>query len=206
MKTKTLFFDFDGTIVDSKVAYYDAIGDSLKIFGFNNKDIDKAIDLGFSLKRTLYKLGFSWINTWILKKRIMKKVRKRVNEVKKCKDVEIIKKLNAKKILVTNSLKEFIMPVLRHLKLKKYFDEIYGADDFDDKGVFLKKYVNDKKLSKEDCFYIGDRIKDVEVARKAGCQSIVIANKCSWDTPKELKKAKPDFIIKDLKELKRVLR
>lgn len=207
MKTKkTLFFDFDGTIVDSKKAYYDAVGDVLKDFGFKFKDVDKAIDMGFSLKRTLRKLGFSWVMTLLLKKRIMTKVKGHVDEVKKCKDIDSIKKLDGKKILVTNSSKEFLKPIFRHLKIKKYFSEIYGAEDFDDKGKFLKDYIKKKKLDKEDCYYIGDRVKDVEVARDVGCKSVIIESKCAWDTQKELEKAKPDFIVKGFRQLGGILK
>ncbi|MAH45779.1 hypothetical protein CMI37_08105 [Candidatus Pacearchaeota archaeon] len=204
-KTKTLFFDFDGTIVDSKEAYYDAMEENLEGWGLGRAKMDKVIDFGFSLKKTLRKLGFSWVNTWILKKKIMDKVRKRVNEVKKCKDSGVIKGLGGRKILVSNSLKEFIMPVIKHLKLKGYFSEIYGADDFDDKAEFLKDYIKKKKLDEGECYYIGDRVRDVEVARKAGCRSVIVSNKCSWDSQGELKRAKPDFLIRDLDELRKLV-
>ena len=206
MKTKTLFFDLDGTIVDSKRAYYDAVGDVLRDYGFKFKDVDKAIDKGLSIKKTLRKLGFSWFLTFSLKKKILKKVTRHVNEVKKCKDINVLRYLPGKKILVTNSSKKFLKPIFKHFKIKKYFKEVYGSEDFDEKDKFLKDYIKKKKLDKGDCYYIGDRVKDVEVSRKAGCQSVIVESKCAWDTQEELKKAKPDFIVGGLRGLGKVLK
>ena len=178
----------------------------MKDYGFKFKDVDKAIDRGMSLKVTLRKLGFSWVLTMLLKKRILKKVKGYVDEVRKCKDIGVLGELEGNKILVTNSSKMFLKPLFKHLKIKKYFKEIYGSEDFDEKGKFLKDYIKKNKLDAEDCYYIGDRVKDVEVSKKAGCKGVIIESKCAWDTQEELKKAKPDFIVKGLKGLGKVLR
>lgn len=204
---KILFFDFDGTIVDTKSIYYNEILRTMKIFGYKYKDVDKAIDLGLSLRRTLKMFGLSYIASFIFKRRIMKNIEEHIDEVKKCKDVDSIKNLNKdyKKILVSNSLKEFIKPILKRLKLKKYFNEVYGADNFTDKADFIKEYIKRKNINKNICYYIGDRAADVLVARKAGCKSIIISGKCAWDPRKEIVKQEPDFIIEDIKDLNRIL-
>ena len=185
---KFLIFDFDGTIADTKAVYYKEIFEVVKILGYKYNEVDKAIDFGLSLKRTLRKLGFSWLMTFFLKRKIVKKVKNRAGEVKKCKDVDTIKKIKQEKILVSNSLKEFIMPILKRLKLRKCFKEIYGADDFDDKAEFIKDYIKKKNFNGENCYYIGDRVKDIEVARDAGCKSIIICGKCAWDSKKDILK------------------
>lgn len=201
MKQKTLFFDFDGTIVDTKTIYYRAMHDALKGFGYKYKDVDKAVDWGGTLKSMLGKMGLGWIVSWFVKKKIMSRVKKHVDEVKKCKDADSIGRLSGKKILVSNSLKEFILPVVKHLKLKKYFKEIYGAEDFSNKAKFLRDYIKEKGLGKADCYYIGDRVADIKVGKEVGCNSVIVYGKCAWDSKKELMKAKPDFLMGDLREL-----
>lgn len=201
---KLLIFDFDGTIVDSKNVYYRAIEKHLLKRGFTRKEIDSAIDFGLSLKGILKRLEFSFIDRFLIKRRIMRDVIEDINKVKKCTDVDFIKNINCKKILITNSLKSFVYPVLKHLKIN-YFSEIYGADDFEDKSEFIKKYLKKHNISKEDCYYIGDRVADIEVANKVGCISIIISNKCSWDRRNEIKKACPDFILFDIKDIKEVI-
>lgn len=204
-KSKFLIFDFDGTIADTKAVYYKVIYNKLKSLGYSYKQVDKAIDLGLSLKKTLKNLGLSFIVYWFLHKKIHKKVKKEVDKVKKCRDVDSIKNLTENKILVSNSLKEFILPIVKHFKLKKCFKGIYGAEDFSDKASFIKNYIKENKLKKQNCYYIGDRVADIKTARKAKCRSIIIAGKCAWNTKAELLKQKPDFIISSLKDLKRIL-
>ncbi len=205
-KSKLLVFDFDGTIADTKAVYYQVIHDKLKNFGYSYKQIDKVMDLGISLKRTLKRLGCSFIVSWFLHKQINRKVIGEVKKVKKCKDVDSIKHLKEDKLLVSNSLKEFIVPIVKHFKLKKQFKGIYGADDFSNKASFIKKYIKDNNLKKENCYYIGDVIPDIKIARKVGCKSIVIAGKCAWDSRAELLKEGPDFIVSSLKDLKKVVK
>jgi len=204
-KSKILIFDFDGTIVDSKAAYYHSMNKHLTGLGFSKKQIDEAIDVGLSVAETLRKLGFSGIFRFWLKWKIMRDVLRKVNEIKKCRDVDSIRSIRARKILVSNSLSEFIFPVLKHLKLKKEFNEIYGAEDFSDKEEFIKKYLKRNKINPQDCFYIGDRAADVLLARKIGCKSVIISGKCSWDSRKEILQEKTDFVLDDIKDIKDIL-
>lgn len=202
---KLLIFDFDGTIVDSKSVYYNALEKYLEEIGFKKKEADESIDIGLSISETLKKLGVSRILRWWTKRKIMGDVLNKVNSVKKCRDVEHLKKLPYEKILISNSLLEFIIPVLNHLKIRREFDEIYGADDFKNKEEFIKKYLKERKINPQDCFYIGDRVADVKLAKKIKCKSIIISNNCSWNSRKEVLKANPDFILFDLKDLKEII-
>ena len=202
---KLLIFDFDGTIADTKSVYYRAIYEDVKKFGYSYKDVDKIVDLGLSLKNVLKKLGFSFLTSWFLHKKIVKNVKKQADKVKKCKDVDAIKGIKTKKILVTNSLKEFVFPILKHFRLRKDFREIYGAEDFSDKAEFIKDYLKQKEIKKENCYYIGDRAGDVKIAKKAGCRSVIISGKCAWDSRKEILEEEPDFILEDIKDLREIL-
>ncbi len=201
---KILIFDFDGTIADTKSIYYKATYDAVMKFGYSYKEVDDVIDLGLSLKKVLRKLGLSFITTLFLHRKIMKNIHKYADEVKKCKDVDSIKDIKEYKILITNSLKEFVIPILRHFNLN-CFKEIYGAEDFGDKSEFIKEYLNKNMIKGKDCYYIGDRASDAKIAKKAGCNSIIISGKCAWDSRTEILKEKPDFIIGDIKDLNKII-
>jgi phosphoglycolate phosphatase len=205
LKSRVLIFDFDGTIVDTKGIYYKSLNKHLTALGFSKKQVDDAVDLGLNLGETIKKLIPSKIKSWFLKKIIMKDVVRDVNKVKKCRNIDVLREIKVKKILISNSYFDFLNPIIKHLKLKKYFSEIYSADDFDDKAKFIKKYLRKNNLKKEQCLYIGDRVADVEVAREIGMKSVIISNKCSWNSRQELLKAKPDFIISEMKGIKTIL-
>jgi HAD superfamily hydrolase (TIGR01549 family) len=202
---KTIIFDFDGTIVDSKHLYYTALVSELRGFGFKENQVDRAIDMGMSLRKTFSRLGFNAIYSYFLKRRIMGRIEKYISNVKKCRDADSIGHIKGRRILVTNSLKEFVLPVLKHLKLGKYFDEVYGADDFLDKGDFIAEYIKKNGLKKDECFYVGDRATDARLARKVGCVSIIVSGKCAWNPRSEIMKENPDFIVDDLKDIGKIV-
>jgi len=204
-ESKLLIFDFDGTIVNSKAVYYHAIEKYLNKKGFSKETADKAIDIGLSLTETLKNLGIPFVTRFFVKRQIMFEVLDGVNKVKKCKDANHIIQLKQKKILISNSLSEFIMPVLKHLKLKDEFDEIYGAEAFDNKTDFVKEYLYRNSINPKNCFYIGDRVADVKLAKAVKCKSIIVSNETSWNTRKEITKASPDFIISDLDDVKKIV-
>lgn len=203
--TKLVIFDFDGTIVDSKTAYYNSITKHLNPLGFSKKKITEAINLGLSLWETLGKFIPSSFRRWWLKRRIMKDVLKEASTIKKCHDSEHIKDIRTKKILISNSLSEFVIPVLKHFKMMKVFNEIYCADDFDNKERFIRAYLKIHGLWTQECFYVGDRVADIKLAKKIGLHNIIISGKCAWNTKKEIMKAKPEFIVPDLIFVKRIV-
>jgi phosphoglycolate phosphatase-like HAD superfamily hydrolase len=201
---KLLIFDFDGTIVDSKAVWYKVLEKHLGNLGLSKKEIDDVIDLGYNVSENLEELGLTKIENAV-KMRIINDVSRQAGSVKKCKDVDSIKNIKARKILISNSFSEFILPILERLKLKSCFQEIYGADSFDDKEEFVKKYLKIRKISKKEVYYIGDRKADVILARKVGCKRIVISGKCAWDSRKEVLGANPDYILDDIKDLKKII-
>jgi len=201
---KILIFDFDGTIADTKTLYYDAIYKNVRRFGYSYNDIGKVIDMGKNLRRTLRRLWLNIIITEFMKRRIMKDIVKKLPKVQKCEDVDYIRKIKGEKILVTNSLKEAVFPILKHFNLSREFKEIYGFEDFEEKSVFIKNYIKKRSLKKENCFYIGDRAADVKTAKDANCISIIISGKCSWDSKKDILKENPDFVVGSLKDLSKL--
>jgi phosphoglycolate phosphatase-like HAD superfamily hydrolase len=203
--TKVVIFDFDGTVVDSKAAYYNSIIEHLLPFGFGRKKITEAINLGLSLWSTLGEFIPSILYRWWIKRKIMKDVLKEASTIRKCHDSGHIKDIHIRKILVSNSLSEFVIPVLKHFKMTKVFDEIYCADNFDNKTEFITNYLKTKRIKPKECFYVGDRASDVALARKVKCNSIIVYGKCSWNSKKELMKAKPDFIVPDLILIKKIV-
>ena len=202
---KLVIFDFDGTIVDSKTAYYSSIGNRLKPLGFSEKKIKETINFGLSLWDTLREFVPSVLFRWWIRREIMRGVLKEASTMRKCHDAEHIKEIHARKILVSNSLSEFVIPVLKHFKMRRVFNGVYCADNFDNKTKFISNYLKKHKIKSKECFYVGDRVADVELAKKVGCRSIIVYGKCSWNSKKELLKAKPDFIVPDLLLVKKIV-
>jgi len=203
--TKLLIFDFDGTIVDSKTAYYNSIIKHLSPFGASRRRITEVINLGLSLWDTLGEFIPSVLYRWWIRRRIMKGVLKEANSIKRCHDSGHIKEIHAEKILVSNSLSEFVIPILKHFKMIRIFDGIYCADNFGNKAKFISDYLKKNKINPKECFYVGDRAADVALAKKVKCNSIIVYGKCSWNSKKDIMRANPDFIVPDLILVKKIV-
>ncbi|MCL4374007.1 MAG: HAD hydrolase-like protein [Candidatus Marsarchaeota archaeon] len=105
-----------------------------------------------------------------------------------------------------------IEPVAR-LKLRKY--GINGFFKFGGFGTRLKRagIIRDAiknaekrygKISKRNIFYLGDSPRDVDGGKDVGVNTIAVAT--GKYTMKELAKEKPDYLLKDLSDTKRVMK
>lgn len=202
---RLVIFDFDGTIVDSKAVYFNSMSRHLIPRGIKGNEINKAIAFGLNLSETLKRFIPGFLSRWIIKRSVMKDVVGRVNGIKKCHDIGFIKEIHHRKILVSNSLGEFVFPVLKHLGIRKYFSEIHCTDEFADKGKFIITYLKMHGIRPYEAFYIGDRASDVKLAKKLGLHNIIISGKCSWDSREAVLNAEPEFIVPDLRDVKRIV-
>jgi phosphoglycolate phosphatase-like HAD superfamily hydrolase len=209
MVIKALFFDFDGTISDSKKIALESFIETLEEFGYKKQ------------KREIQKLVGEKMQIMLKHLRIKKeytKIRKRFYDkfemaakqggIKLCVPIEPLKKLKEKNIpliIVSNSETNFLNVSIKRLKLKKLFSKTYGADRFKTKDEMLKKLFKKMKIKPYEAMYIGDRFSDIKFAKDAGFYSVAIHNKCSWSSLETIKKEKPNFIVKDFTELKKIV-
>jgi len=201
---KLLIFDFDGTLVNTKKLYYNSIYKHLKENGiYISKEKFHNELLGLKLHDILIKLKIRK-NLKEIKDKVHADVFSNIKKIKISKDINCIRNIKIKKIIVSNTITKHVISILRKNKIN-FFQEIYGGDKFKDKISFIKNYMKKKKLKKNEIAYIGDMIKDIEIARKVGIISISISHDISWNSRKELLKANPDYIITNLKEINKII-
>jgi phosphoglycolate phosphatase-like HAD superfamily hydrolase len=205
---KIIFFDFDGTISDAKKLALSTLIEVLEEhkYKFNRKKLDKA--LGDKMEIIFRQLKIPTNHLQQIRKEFYKEITKHVNKLSLCKPVSPLYKLNKKYrfIVVTNSESKFMLASAKKLMVKGLFSEIYGAEKFKSKDLALKMLFKKHNIKPGEAVYIGDRYSDIIFAKRAGCHSIAIHNKCSWSTLKEVKKERPDFIIKNFSQLAGVLK
>ena len=207
---KVILFDFDGTISDARKLCFESFSEVLTEQGckFDRKKLKKL--MGVKTTKILNELGVE-TNVDKIRKLFYKRTVKGVKEekIKLCvpiKPLQDLKKEKIKLIVISNSRTFFLKASIKILGIKKLFDKLYGSETFDTKDKKLEELFKKMKIRPVEAMYVGDRFSDIDYAREAGCYAVAIHNKCAWSTKAEIMKEKPDFIIKDFEDLKRIVK
>jgi len=214
MRLRTLIFDFDGVLVDSKELYVQVLWSALKTFGeYRRKDV--ASQLIPSVSGTLSK--------FLRKEKELDQAVRIVNEIilqeehlrllKPCDGVPEIPKVLSSQAsydmgLLTNSYRSFPDRGLARLGLEDCFDRTIAADDgFESKAEGCLSLIRHFESSERMTLYVGDTIHDVNVARDVGCKVAIVLNTCSWmwSHREIVERSSPDYIIQSLDDLPNLL-
>ncbi|HOK49518.1 MAG TPA: HAD-IA family hydrolase [Sedimentibacter sp.] len=203
MKYKYLIFDFDGTLADTEEANFIIYQKLAEKYNLRNITLD---ELGH-LKRMSAKDVMAYIE---LKKRylpfLLKKGKKLLTQdiksINLCKpDIfEIIgrlRQMGIKTAIITTNSKKNV----------KLFLEAHNVDVIDlvvsaamfGKEAKMKKIVRKGKLDLSEYLYVGDEIRDITAARKAGMDIASVA--WGYNTVESLKSHKPDYLIYEPSQL-----
>ncbi|MEM2707577.1 MAG: HAD hydrolase-like protein [Candidatus Pacearchaeota archaeon] len=203
-KSKIFFIDFDGTLVDSCEAHLRSFNE---IFLNNNLPpiyYYKFIKIfGLRTEKIIKKL-FPKLNDNKIKK--LRNEKKKIFLKKYYKLVKIFPNVNStlKKlkedcflILFTNSSREEIKKIAKYTKLRlDYFDMIIKKEE-------INKIKNKIGKNKEK-FIVGDSFVDILYAKKIKAESIIVMNKDNKKILDEIKKYKPNYIIKSFEDILKI--
>lgn len=200
-----VIFDFDGTLVDTKIPTYVAIKSCLEKMKICLVDSKLKKDLGnWPLIEHLKKLGVEKKDLEEVSGEIKLAFIININKIRAAPYLSSLEKIDKKKIVLTNNEPDFIKVVLRTLGVN-FFSELYGPEGKEDKAERLKEIMKKHGVRPKETAYLGDKPFDMIAARKAGCYSIAVASKIAWGSTRDLINAEPDFIISSLKEVESVL-
>jgi len=203
---RPLIFDFDGTIADSfetLLAIFEEIAARPKrltpheirqLRGAPLKDIIKYLK----------------IKRWRIPRLVLKAKRLvalRILDIKPSQGIaEALKQLHAAGhpmfVMSTNS-PENINRFLTKYNLDGYFTSIYGDIGLRGKASALKKIIRQEKLQRADCVYIGDEVRDIEAAKKAGITSMGVT--WGFNNATAIEEAAPAVIARSPKDLFKLL-
>ena len=104
----------------------------------------------------------------------------------------------------TNSA--FLIRFLDYLNIRKYFNVVLGSNDVKNCKPYPEialKAVDSLGITAQDALYIGDAKADVSVAKGANVASAIVLTGVL--NREEAEKLSPDYILKDLSEIWRIL-
>lgn len=207
---KLVIFDLDGTLTDAYEAINKSVNFTLRKLGYqkvSSARIRKAVGWGDE------KLLFAFIDAKdinsalaIYRKHHRWSLERYSYLLPYAK--ELLNRLAERGLMIaiaSNRPTEFTNIVLKHLKIKKYFDYVLCADKLrrgKPHPEILLNIIKKLKVSHSEVVYVGDMVIDVETAHKAGVKAIAVSGGSS--SIKQIKKAKPFKIIKSLASLETI--
>ena len=207
-----IFFDLDGTLTDPAQGITNSFIHALKFFGCeipSYEELCKLIGppLPYSFETIL---GFP-------KEKVMEAVAK-YREYFSTKGLfenkvydgipELLQKLKEKGkhlVVATSKPEEYSIKIIEHFGLSKYFDFVCGSnmDESRSKKDEVIAYALQRcglgESDKSRVLMVGDRLHDIEGARKNGLKSCGVL--FGYGSRQELEEAGADFIVESVKEL-----
>lgn len=198
---KTLIFDFDGTLADSFELVID-IGHELT--GIPPIDEEEMLRLRkMSIPKIIRYLKISWthIPRFILKGRQM--MQERIHEVHPFEGipgiVQALHEAGYHLLVISSNSEENVRAFLRANHLEGYFDGVYGNASLLNKAASLRRVLRRNSINPMDCFYIGDEVRDIVAATKAGIEPVAVG--WGYQDAKALKDHHPYALLDTPNEL-----
>ena len=202
-KPTTLLFDFDGTIGDTlevirKIAHKWIPGEKLDILADHKiQDLrgKSAIDTVRSLGIPMFKLPL--ILGWV-----QARLYRSMNDISIFPHMEdairILNKTHTMGIITSNS-RANVELFLKKYNLHETFSFVHSGKSVFGKHLIIKRVLKEYNFHPEKTLYIGDEVRDIDAAHKAGLR--VISVTWGFNTTKILRKNNPDFLVNTPKEL-----
>jgi 2-hydroxy-3-keto-5-methylthiopentenyl-1-phosphate phosphatase len=207
-----IIFDLDGTLIESYEAIYLGLKECLQRF---EKEIFPYADLKKYLKPDLE----TTLSQFFSREDILKVIpimRKKYEELYLDKThfldgaQEVLKALHSAGVLLgiaSNKFGRFSRGAILHLGVSDYFKSVIGAGDVPRNKPFpdmIHIALNEMDLHPREAIFVGDTLTDIEAGKQAGVD--VYALPTGFQSKKELSRGKPRRLLRNLKELVRVVK
>ena len=202
MPFKLVVWDFDGTLADSlptAVVIFNRLAGEM---GFRPLD-DLAAARGMSMRQLLRQQG---ISLWRLPRLVRRYHDAAADEADKLKlaaglpaALAAIAATGVRLGVLSSNREDNIRRCLRATGAEGHFAFVIGYPRLFGKGKALKRIIRTERLERADVLYIGDELRDVEAAKKAGVA--VAAVTWGFHTADLLRTGEPDYVVSDPREL-----
>lgn len=209
LKVEGILLDLDGTIVDSKKAYQEAIKVAFKKMGCKispNKalalEIPRRLELNHPIEELLNGIEPSkflriYLDTYYQITRLKAKPFPNVSATLE----HLSEKARLALITMRHVPKEKIIEELDGFRLTKYFDYVITAFDTSlpkpSPEALIKCSINlNVKLHK--CAVVGDSVADIRAGKNAGAKTVAVLS--GIFTKEELEREKPDLILRNVNQ------
>lgn len=207
-----IIFDLDGTLVDSRKDIANAVNYTLRKLNRKEKSLAEITSyIGTGLEDLIRKSVGQARNSFFTKALYIFQEYYRQHSTDNSSlypgVIEILEYFkNKRKVIITNRKYEFAVLTLRVLEINGYFEDILGGDDLGcvkPSSCPLDKTLNRWKMNKEKTIMVGDMDIDILAGKRSGMSTCAVTY--GIGKKDDILKAKPDYIIDSILELKEII-
>jgi phosphoglycolate phosphatase len=204
LKAKCIFFDLDGTIVDSREAYYEAARTAFQAMGQKppekeaSLEIPKRLEQKQPINNIIKGDTHKFLNVYL--KTYYSITTEKTKPLPNISTMLELLSANAKLALITMRCvpKESIIKELEIFGIAKYFSYVVTALDTHKpkpSPEALLTCVNALGVQMCDCVIVGDSVNDIKAGKAAGAKTVAVLS--GIFSREDVAKENPDLIIKD---------
>ena len=181
MRSKTILFDLDGTLIDSTEAILESFAAAFRDFeGQVPSEDEIKVLIGYPLETMFMRLGVSEseVNAYVqaYKEHYQTVHLQKTILLPKAKEAVLLASKHAKLGVVTTKTGKYSHQLLEHLGLMDYFDILIGRQDVvhpkPHPEPILKALLKLERVTTDNSWMIGDTCMDMQAASAAGIGSI----------------------------------
>jgi HAD superfamily hydrolase (TIGR01549 family) len=202
---KTILFDFDGTIADTIQSSIEILNFLSLKYGFGNIDEEELRTR--NLQDIIKERHISLLSLPRIVKEYMSLSQKKILLQNPIKNItQLLHELNNSgyelNIITSNSVESVTIFLKKHDLF--FFHHIYSDKSIFGKHVIISRFLKKFQIKKKEVFYVGDEIRDIDAAHKAGIK--VISVPWGLNSKEALKQYKPDYVVNQPEEIVSVLK
>jgi len=202
MPYKLVVWDFDGTLADSLPAAVGIFNRLAPEMGFRPLD-DVTAARGMSMRQLLRRQGISLWRLPRLVRRYHDAAAEGADQLKLAAGLPAalaaVAGSGARLGVLSSNREDNIRRCLRANGAEGHFAFVVGYPRLFGKAKALKRILRAERLTRSDVLYVGDELRDVEAAKRAGVR--VAAVTWGFHTEALLRSGEPDFVVRDARDL-----
>lgn len=208
-----IFFDLDGTLVDARSDIVRAANRTLAALGCKEKSFEEIISYVGTGVSDLVAKSLNTSDGAIIEKGVEIYGKFYMEHpadearlypyVKETLDFFITKR----KFILTNRYVVLADVVLKALGIKEYFEDVIGGDDescIKPSACVIDSIIPGLKIDKTRAIIVGDMVIDIMTGKNSGIRTCWVTH--GLGKTKDLEDIKPDYIIDDIAELKKIIK
>ncbi|MFC1590316.1 HAD family hydrolase [Candidatus Omnitrophota bacterium] len=208
-KVDMIIFDLDGTLIDSRADIANAVNHTLRSLGLKEKSVDEICSYVGKGVEELVRKSLGEENTALLDEALpaLEAYYREHSSDRSTLYPHVEETLerfkDKKKVIATNRKREFALLSLEKMGIERYFEEVIGADDsrhMKPSPCPLDRTLRNMDISKDKAIIVGDMNIDIMTGKAAGIATCAVTY--GLGKREDIIKAKPDYIIDDIQELK----